>query len=93
MDYKLTLQYEAIMDMREAFTWYEEQKTGLGYSFLEEVETCYQKLLENPEHYGMLNKWLRRTKVNGFPYLIIYEIENDLVIINAVFHTSKLPKH
>jgi len=93
MDYRLRLQHEAIMDMREAFTWYEQQRTGLGYSFLEEVETCYQKLLESPEYYGMLNKRLRRIKINGFPYLIIYELEVDTVIINSVFHTSRLPKH
>ena len=93
MDYRLSLQYEAILDVREAFIWYEEQKNGLGYSFLEEVENCYQKLCNNPEHYGLINKWVRRVKVNGFPYLIIYEIENDVVIINSVFHTSRSPKH
>ena len=93
MGYKLILQHEALMDAREAFVWYEEQKTGLGYSFIEEVETCYQKLLNNPEHYGMQNKWIRRIKVNGFPYLIMYEIDHDTVIINSVFHTSRLPKH
>ncbi len=48
MDYKLVLQHEAILDMREAFSWYEEQKAGLGYSFLEEVETCFEKIAKNP---------------------------------------------
>src|SRR6185312_7359013 len=93
MDYKLVLQHEAILDMQEAFTWYEEQKPGLGYSFLEEVEACYQKLCKNPEYYGMLNQFLRRIKVNGFPYLVIYEIDNDEVITSSVWHTSKSPKH
>ena len=92
MDYKLRLQHEAILDIREAFIWYEEQKTGLGYSFLEELDACYEKLLKNPEHYGLLNKWIRRIKVNVFPYIVIYEIENDEVVVNSVFHTSRLPR-
>jgi len=93
MNYKLALQRESILDMHEAFTWYEEQKNGLGYSFLEEVENCYQKLCKNPWLYGLHNKWMRKVKVPGFPYLIIYEIDNDQVIINSIWHTSRLPKH
>ena len=78
--------------MHEAFNWYELQKAGLGYSFIEELEECYQKLCEHPEHYGLLNEWVRRIKVNGFPYLVVYEIENEHVIVNSVFHTSRSPK-
>ena len=82
MPYKLRLQNEAIFDMQQAFEWYEEQRSGLGSSFLDEVETCFQKLIQSPEHFGYINKLLRRIKVNGFPYVVIYEIE-----------TSKAPKH
>ncbi len=93
MDYKLVIQYEAIMDVREAFIWYEEQKNGLGFSLFEELELCYQKLSKNPQHYGMLNKWLRKMKVPGFPYLIIYEIDYDRVVVTSIWHTSKSPKY
>ena len=93
MPYKLKLQNEAVLDMQQAFEWYEEQRPGLGTSFLDEVETCFQKLIQSPELFGYINKWLRRMKVNGFPYVVIYEIENDLIFVTSVFHTSKAPKH
>lgn len=93
MDYKLVLQHEAILEMQEAFVWYEEQKKGLGHSFLEEVETCFQKICSNPQHYGMLNQWFRRSRVNGFPYIVVYEVGLDEVFISSVWHTSRLPKH
>ena len=93
MDYKLTLQREAILDMHEAFKWYEEQKKGLGYSFIEEVENCFEKIRKNPTFYGLLNKWVRRIKVNGFPYLVIYETDRDQIFVNSVWHTNRRPKH
>jgi len=92
MNYKLQLQKEAILEMQDAFNWYEIQKAGLGYSFIEELEECYQKICEHPAYYGMLNESFRRIKVNGFPYLVIFEIENEQVIVNSVFHTSRSPK-
>jgi len=33
----------------------------------------------------------RELKLSKFPYLIIYEILEDVVIIHAVFNTSKNP--
>lgn len=93
MSCKLVLQKEAIIDMHEAYTWYEEQKVGLGQSFIADVETCFQKLVENPQHSGTLNNWMRRRKLDRFPYIIIYETDSDSVFINSVFHTSRLPKY
>lgn len=31
MDYHIVVQIEAILEIREAFEWYEEKKDGLGY--------------------------------------------------------------
>ncbi len=87
------IQKEAIIDMREAFTWYEAQKEGLGHVFIGEVELCFQKLAMNPEYSSKINTWMRRMLVNGFPYIIIYETENENVYINSVFHTSRLPRY
>jgi hypothetical protein len=38
MQYNLLLQSEALLEIKDAFEWYEEQKLGLGYEFLEEIE-------------------------------------------------------
>ena len=32
----------------EAVTWYEEQQTGLGIRFAENVWKCFGRILENP---------------------------------------------
>lgn len=93
MSYTLILEEEAVFDIQQAFEWYEEQKSGLGYFFLEELDNCYQKISSYPFHYTSINHWLRRIKVHKFPYLIIYEIEGNNVIINTIRHTGRNPKH
>jgi plasmid stabilization system protein ParE len=86
MGFSIVIQIEALRDLRDAFDWYEQQREGLGYEFLAEIETCYQKLVVNPEHYSYLNENFRRVKANRFPYLLIYEIEDSRVIVNSVRH-------
>jgi plasmid stabilization system protein ParE len=86
MGFSIEIEIEALRDLRDAFDWYEQQREGLGYEFLAEIETCYQKLVVNPEHYSYLNENFRRVKANRFPYLLIYEIEDSRVIVNSVRH-------
>ncbi|MBS1533266.1 MAG: type II toxin-antitoxin system RelE/ParE family toxin [Bacteroidetes bacterium] len=91
MAYNISLQIEAILEIREAFEWYEEQKDGLGYELLDEIETCYQNLTDNPLRYSFINPNYRRIKTSRFPYILIYEIEGDDIIINSVRHIKRKP--
>jgi plasmid stabilization system protein ParE len=34
---------------------------------------------------------VRRVVVRGFPYVVLYLVESDLVIVIAVYHTSRDP--
>ena len=93
MNYNLVLQSEAILDIQEAFEWYETQQAGLGFEFINEVENGFEKICKHPLHYTAINPQFRRLKVSRFSYLIIYEIEGNSIIINSVKHTSRKPKY
>ena len=75
--------------MREAFSWYELRQPGLGYSLLSEIEVCYQKLIENPQHYTSINERFRRIRTDIFPYLLVYEIEGNRVLVISFFHAKR----
>ncbi|MBE7169517.1 MAG: type II toxin-antitoxin system RelE/ParE family toxin [Williamsia sp.] len=92
MSYRIRLQLEAIDDIQSAYAWYERQRAGLGDEFVRELEICYDKLSEHPQHYTSINKYYRRIRVDRFPYVVVYEIEGSEVIINAVHHTSRKPR-
>jgi toxin ParE1/3/4 len=91
MAYNLSLQTEAIFEIKKAFMWYEEQKEGLGYEFLEEIEICYNNLRTYPERYSYVNQFYRRIKTNRFPYILIFEIWGDDIVVNSVRHIKQKP--
>lgn len=41
MSYEIVLQSEAIWDLQDAFEWYERKRKGLGFEFIEEIESGY----------------------------------------------------
>ena len=92
MSYALSIQSEAIIDIQDAFEWYQTKREGLGFDLIEEIEAGFKNICDHPQYYTRINSDLRRYKINRFPYLIVYEIEKDSVIINAVRHSSRKPK-
>lgn len=92
MNYELVLQSEAIIDIQKAFEWYEHRTSGLGYEFIGEMEDGFERLSKNPQHYSAINRKYRKLRIKRFPYLIVFEIEESKVIINAVRHVSQEPR-
>lgn len=91
MKYDISLQSEALIEIQEAFAWYEEQKEGLGDELLEEIEACYEKLSFYPERYSYINSNYRRIKTDRFPYLLVYEFEGTDIIITSFRHIKRKP--
>lgn len=91
MRYELEIKEEAVFDMKQAYLYYEEQRIGLGNRFLDTLETYFERIQKYPEHYQIKRKPYREAFVKDFPYLIIYEIELNKIIIYAVFNTWRNP--
>jgi len=91
--YQLQILRHAREDMQKAANWYNEQQEGLGERFLSEVIKTLRLTEANPLHYEeKFAKKFRFAPVRDFPYLVIFKIKGDFVVINAVFHTSRNPK-
>ncbi len=89
MSFNLVLQSEAVIDIQEAFEWYEGQKPELGLEFITEIKEGFEKICNHPLYYSAINNRFRRLKINRFPYLIVYELDELSVLIVAIKHTSK----
>ena len=92
MKYLLTLRKEAELDINSAFEYYENQRFGLGHDFLLCVEEGLSKIERHPSHYKIIYKELRRIAIRRFPYRILYLVQNNRVIVTAVFHARKDPQ-
>ncbi len=88
-----TLIYDplALFEIRDAASYYEECREGLGRAFLVEIERDTQRLAANPLLYRSIGGGFRRCLVKRFPYGIIYRIDNDTIFIAAVMHLKREP--
>ena len=92
MAYKVQLQDEAILDLRDIYEWYEAKRKTLGDEFLDELENSISEISLHPLHYFKINDYLRRYHMKRFPYIIIFETESSTIFITSVTHTARRPK-
>ena len=86
MRYELIILKAAAQDAAEAFDYYETAQTGLGDRFLAALLERFNEISKHPKYYGFIDeqKIIRDIKLKSFPYLVVYEIEGESVIIYSV---------
>lgn len=55
MKYRVIIRPEAEGDLKEAFSWYEDKRKGLGYDFLLQVDGGLRFIERDPVKYLNLN--------------------------------------
>ena len=93
MFYTLTVKQEAQDEAIKAYLYYEEIRQGLGDKFLDALMARYQQLAQNPQYFSFVytdkEKTLRDVVVEGFPFLIMYDIVGTEVIVYSVHNTYR----
>jgi plasmid stabilization system protein ParE len=92
MAYKLEIRPLARTEIWEAYDWYELQRKGLGEEFLNELESFYTRLQHNPSSYGFYDKPVRQGKIDRFPYVVVFEIVEETIVVYSVFMTRQNPR-
>lgn len=89
MKYHLIIKEEANQEIIDSYLYYETKSKGLGEKFLGNLETYFDRIQKYPKHYQIKRKPYREVFVKNFPFLIIYEIIENSIVVYAVFHTSR----
>ena len=79
-------------DIDLAFAWYEKQRRGLGFEFLDCVEVSVKSVQGFPEMYEKFYGNFRRCLIRRFPFSIFYSIEENEIVIHSVFANRQDPK-
>ena len=93
MTLELRLRAEAELDLADAALWHEEQGSGLGHQFLDEVLATFSIIAKTPLSYQVVHRNTRRALVHRFPFGIYYRIETSMIVVVAVMHGSRNPRH
>ena len=91
MAYKIEIRPLATIEIFEAYDWYELQREGLGIEFMMELEIFYTTLQRNPDTYSYYEKPVRQGSLDRFPYKVVYENFDDVIVIYSVFMYRQNP--
>lgn len=89
---KISFLGAAQSEFDDAIDYYDEQRSGLGFEFAEEVEQALERINHYPEAWSPLSPRVRRCLVNRFPYSVIYEVRSEIIIIVAIQHHHQKPE-
>jgi plasmid stabilization system protein ParE len=78
-------------DLDIAFEWYEGQRRGLGFDFLDCVEASIVTIQQMPKLYAKHHEHFRRALVRRFPFSIFYTIEEGEIVVHAIFDNRQDP--
>jgi plasmid stabilization system protein ParE len=92
MSLPIVFRVEAQTEFDEAFDWYEQQQAELGVDFLMCVAEVLERIESMPEAYEVVFEGIRRAVVRKFPFLILYKVEPNRVVVLAVFHSKRDPQ-
>lgn len=81
---KLDFRPRAAADLEEAAIWYESQRTGLGFEFLDEAESLATRIAETPRQFPFVYRDTRRALMSRFPFAIYFRLIDERALIVAV---------
>ena len=89
----ITFLFEAEEEMNFSAQYYNQQSSGLGLDFLEEIEKSLQFIEKDPERWLYYEQNIHKYNTRRFPFSIFYVFEKDIdkIIIIAVAHQKRKP--
>jgi plasmid stabilization system protein ParE len=66
---------------------------GLGSDLLAAVDTALASALNNPLQHPVVYRGARRVLLRRFPYQVLFLAEGDAIMVIAIFHGARDPRH
>ena len=79
-------------DLDVAFAWYERQRRGLGFEFLDCVENVVKSIIESPKMNRIRYSNFRSCVIRRFPFSVFYTVEDGEVVVHSVFDNRQDPE-
>ncbi|MBS4068688.1 MULTISPECIES: type II toxin-antitoxin system RelE/ParE family toxin [unclassified Sulfurimonas] len=79
-------------DLKIALNYYFDISQKLEKRFLSHIDKQFNDILNSPNLYKYETKTSQKVVMKKFPYIIIYEQYENIIMILAIFHTKQNPK-
>lgn len=85
--YSIHIKEEAKQDTINATRWYRSKQEKLDIKFIEAVQYTLSSIQHNPFAYKKVHHHFRQATLKKFPYIILFEFEDNTVTVYAIFNT------
>jgi len=89
---RVRLHPKAEEDLTKILNYYYEIDEKLETKFLKYLEFGFDKIVKFPNLYPYENEVVQKVIVEKFPYIILYEQYEEIIMVLAIFHTKREPK-
>ena len=90
--FSISLTQKSEQEFIDAVIYYETQQRGLGERFQNSINILLNNICKNPFAYQRKFKHYREAISKPFPYLVVYEINENEIVVVAIFHAKQNPK-
>lgn len=88
---RVDLHPDAIAEAASAFAWYAARNRGAADRFVQELDRAVAGIAEAPERRPKDHAGFRRVVLHRFPYLVIYVMMPESVMVLAFAHARRRP--
>ena len=92
MAFKIEITEPAKQDIEKAISYYNDKTNGLAERFYKQFEEAIKKIKLHPHYYSYYKKPFRRILFKDFPYLVIYKIYENVIVVTGVLPEMIYPK-
>lgn len=78
-------------ELQEAVAYYDAQRAGLGDELVAEVHRAVEHIEDFPDAWQELAQGIRRCRLKRFPYGLVYQAQEERILILAVMHLRRKP--
>jgi len=93
MSFSVVFRRIAKREFDDAISWYEDGREGLGRGFSVAVEQLLARIALSPNQFARVRGDVRRAVLRRFPYSIYFVVEDDRILVLAIFHARRASKH
>ncbi|CAN5371612.1 hypothetical protein BH09BAC5_BH09BAC5_22140 [soil metagenome] len=91
MIYQIILHSEIKSDLTNAALWYENHQIGLGVEFIDEFNETLICIQKYPGAFPLKAKKLRNISMKRFPFIVVFEIIENVVFVSLLIHAKQKP--
>jgi plasmid stabilization system protein ParE len=88
---RLRIQSQAQQEINEAFDWYFKRSPEAADAFLTEIGASLEQIASHPRRYPAFTKNTRRRILANFPYSVIFQEKDDVILVVAIAHAKRRP--